>query len=75
MPRFDTPVRISFTHYRHTLADPDGLSVKAAVDTLVRSGILKDDSTKEVEEVSHRQVKIDKQEAERTVITVEAVEA
>ena len=57
MPRFDSLVRIMCTSYRNRLADPDGISYKAAIDGIVKTGILKDDSFKQVEEVRCKQVK------------------
>jgi len=68
--RFDTPVRLSFTHYRHNLADIDNLSVKAFIDGIVAGGILVDDSAKEVKSISHEQVKITKTETERTTLEI-----
>lgn len=69
---FTSPVRISVTHYRKKLADPDGLSTKAAVDGIVKLGILADDSTKEIQEpILHRQVKIQESDVERTVFEIE----
>jgi len=55
---------------RHRLADPDGISGKAAIDGLVSAGILSDDSAKQVAEVRHSQVKVSKADAEETVITL-----
>lgn len=57
MPRFDSLVRIMCTSHRNRLADPDGISYKAAIDGIVKAGILKDDSTKQIEEVRCKQVK------------------
>lgn len=54
---FNSRVRITFYHKRLRLADPDGLSGKAAIDAIVANGILPDDSAKYVEEVRHFQVK------------------
>ncbi len=69
-PRFDSPVRITFIHFRKRLADIDGLSGKAAIDGLVAAGILADDSPQQVAEVVNRQVK---GEPERTEIVIEEV--
>jgi hypothetical protein len=71
--RFDTQVCIDVVHYRYRLADPDGLSVKAAIDGIHKAGILIDDSAKEIEAISHRQIKIPRQEAERTTFTITEV--
>jgi Holliday junction resolvase RusA-like endonuclease len=70
---FNTPVRITVISYRSRLADADGVSAKAAIDGLVHSGILKDDSPKEVVEVRHVQHKVKNKEDERTEIEIEAV--
>ena len=69
-PAFDSPVRITFNHYRKRLCDIDGLSGKAALDGLVAAGILADDSPQQVAEVIHRQVK---GEPERTEIVIEEI--
>lgn len=72
-PWFDSPVSITFTHYRHRFCDVDNLSAKAAIDQLVASGILRNDSPKEVHEVRHRQVKINQTQEERTEILITEV--
>ena len=74
MQRFDAPVRISVHHYRHRLCDADGASIKAALDGIVQTGVLRDDSCKEIQEIRHRQIKIPKSENEKTVFRIEAVE-
>lgn len=58
-------VVIRFTHYRRKLADVDNFATKHFVDALVKDGLLRDDSPEEVEEVRHRQVKIEMWEEER----------
>ena len=70
MPRFDSPVRIRITHYRYRLADVDGCSTKAALDALVTAEVFAGDTTKEIEEVRHFQIKIPKSEQERTVFEI-----
>ena len=55
---------------RFRLADADGISGKAAIDGIVNSGLLPDDSSKYVEEVTYSQEKVSKKEGEETVITV-----
>ena len=42
-------------HRRHRLADPDGISIKAAIDGLVLAGILPDDSSKFISEITQSQ--------------------
>lgn len=71
MQRFDTPVRITIHSFRKRLADPDGVSGKAAIDGCVKAGLLVDDSAKEVWEVRYRQ---SQSETERTVIEIEEVD-
>lgn len=72
--RFDSPVSILVISYRVRLADPDGISAKAAIDGLVYFGILRDDSQKEVEEVRFRQVKVKNFSEEKTIIEIKVVE-
>lgn len=74
MQTFDSPVRVRVHSYRHRLADPDGVSAKAAIDGLVEAKILRDDSAVEIEEVSYRQTLIPEDEEERTEILVIEVE-
>ena len=69
-PTFDAQVDIRVDHYRCRLADPDGNSVKAAIDGLVHCGILRDDSAKEIREIRHFQIKVSRPEDERTEITI-----
>ena len=66
----DTSVRLRIISYRWRLADADGISAKAAIDGIVQKGVLKDDSTQFVKEVSYEQIKILHKEAERTVIEI-----
>ena len=65
--KVDTRFRIHFHSRRRRLTDPDGLYSKAALDGLVRGGILVDDSAKFVKEVSFSQ---EVSEREETIITV-----
>lgn len=73
MQAFDSPVRITVISYRKRLADPDGISAKAAIDGIVAEGLLRDDSAKEVREVRYRQVKVGRGEDEKTEIVIEEV--
>jgi len=68
--RLDPPCGIHIHSTRHRLADPDGISGKAAIDGLVLSGILPGDSAKFVKEVRTSQEKISRKEQEKTVITI-----
>ena len=52
---------------RRRLTDPDGIAAKAAIDGLVRGGLLTDDSAKTIKEVSFSQELSD---VEETVIEV-----
>jgi len=52
---------------RKRLADPDGISAKAAIDAIVEAGILADDKAEEVKEVTYSQ---EKGEPEHTTITL-----
>lgn len=65
--RFNTPVCIHIHSIRKRLADPDGISAKAAIDGIVQAGILVDDSAKYVKEVSYSQ---EKGVEEKTIITI-----
>ncbi len=71
---FDSPVNVTVHSYRYRLCDPDGISVKWALDAIVKAGILVDDKPENVKEVRFKQSKIPKTEDEKTVITLEAVE-
>lgn len=64
---FDTPVRIRITHYRKVLADADGPNAKWALDGIVKLGILRDDSTVEIESITPIQVQSD---VEKTVFEI-----
>ena len=70
---FDSRVSIHIHSRRKRLVDADGVSAKAAIDGIVHSGLLKDDSSEYVEEVSYSQEKIQKGEEEETIITIEEI--
>ena len=72
-PTFDTLVDIRIVSYRTRLADADGISGKAAIDGLVHAGVIRDDSPKEVREVSYAQIKVKNKEQEKTVIQIRRV--
>ena len=72
-PRFGSRVDIEFHSYRARLCDPDGVCAKYAIDALVRSGIISDDSAKEVNEVRYRQTKVKNHSEEKTEITITEV--
>lgn len=69
-PRLDTRCSLHIHSRRHRLADPDGISCKAAIDGLVLAGVLPDDSAKYVKEVTQSQEKISTKEIEETLITI-----
>lgn len=69
-PSFDAPVSLRIDHYRCRLADPDGLSAKAAIDGLVHCRVLLDDSAKEIVEIRHFQHKVNNPAEERTEIRI-----
>lgn len=64
-------VKIHIHSVRKRLADPDGLSGKAVIDGLVKTGVLPDDSLKYVSGVEFSQ---EKGSEEKTIITIEAAE-
>ena len=66
-PTFNSRVHIRVISYRRRNHDPDGLSVKAALDGLVALGILADDSSKQVASVSFESRK---EKDERTIIEI-----
>lgn len=55
--RFDAPVCVHVHSIRRRLADSDGVSAKAAIDGIVKAGILADDTAKHVKNVSYSQEK------------------
>lgn len=64
---FDSLVTITVISYRKRNHDPDGISVKAVLDGIVRAGILADDSTEQVKEVRFKSIK---SKEEKTIIEV-----
>jgi len=64
-------VRLHITHFRRRDGDIDNFSVKAIVDGIVQTGILSDDSTKQIKEIHHYFVKIKNHEEEKTEVVVE----
>ena len=71
MQRFDSPVCLTIHNYRHRLVDPDGISAKAAIDGIVKAGILIDDSPEQIKEIRFTQTKIKTKENEHTEIIIE----
>lgn len=70
-PIFDTQVSIRVHSYRTRLVDVDGCSAKYAIDGLVMGGVIANDTTKEVREVTYSQTKVQNKSEEKTVITIE----
>ena len=66
----DTRRSILITSYRYRPTDADGASGKAVIDGCVHRGILEDDSTEFVKEVRFKQVKIPKDQPERTIVEI-----
>lgn len=64
----DERVVVTFIVHRHKLIDPDNNYSKHFTDGIVESGLLRNDTSSEIEEVRYRQVKIPEWEQERTVI-------
>jgi len=65
--RFNSPVNIHIHSIRKRLCDADGISAKAAIDGLVKAGIIIDDAPVYVRQVSYSQEKC---KIERTIITL-----
>lgn len=63
-------VNIHIHSIRKRLVDPDGISGKAAIDGLVHAGVLEDDSSEFINQVSYSQ---EKGKEEKTIITIEEV--
>jgi hypothetical protein len=68
---FVARVSIEIVSYRVRLADPSGISEKAAIDGLVNCGVLANDSLREIQEpIIHRQVKVKNTSDEKTEIVI-----
>ncbi len=65
--RPDTRFNIHVISYRKLKHDPDGVSVKAVLDGIVRNGILADDSTEQVKSITFES-RISKEE--KTIIEI-----
>lgn len=66
----DTRVNIRVISYRKLRHDPDGISVKAVLDGLVRRGIFTDDSTEQIKSITFESKK---SKEEKTIIEIENV--
>ena len=63
----DSRVNIKVTSYRKRKHDPDGVSAKYVIDGLVRRGVLSDDSTQEIRQVTFKSIISDE---EKTIIEI-----
>jgi len=70
LPRFDTPVIVRVISYRKRKHDPEGVSVKAVLDGIVRAGILRDDSCEEIKKICFESRECEKGEKEKTIIEI-----
>ena len=66
--RSDTQYDVHVHSIRKRLGDVDGISAKAAIDGLVKSGLLTDDSAKHIREIKFTQEKCKKGEEEGTAL-------
>ena len=66
----DSRLIIAVTSYRWGKHDPDGVSCKAVLDGLIQCGILRDDSTDEIQKICLRSKKAKKKAMERTTIEI-----
>ena len=60
--------------FRHR-GDTDGPIFKWTLDSIVESGLLKDDTVQEVSEIRYKTTIIRKPEEERTVVTIQETNA
>lgn len=63
-------VSIHVRSFRRLNADPEGVSVKAALDGVVERGILADDSSKQVKAITFENITGCSKEEERTLIII-----
>ena len=74
-PAFSSLVYVFVNSFRHRLPDSDGISGKAAIDGLVRNGILEDDSPRFVKNTFYSCEKVPMAEKEKTVIVIQTVDS
>jgi hypothetical protein len=67
----DTRACIHVRSFRRLNGDPDGVSVKAAIDGIVERGILPDDSSKQISSVTFESITGCKEEQTIILITKE----
>lgn len=68
--RLDSQCSIHVHSLRYRLTDTDGVSAKAVIDGIVKTGLLADDSSEQVKKITFSQEKIPKSESEKTIITI-----
>lgn len=68
--RLDTRVSINIHSRRYRLTDPDGISAKAVLDGMVKTGILADDTAKQIKQITFSQEQISKSKEEETIVTI-----
>lgn len=67
----DTQCSIHIHSKRRRLADPDGISGKYLIDGFVNTKLLRDDSAKQIKQVTFSQEKISKGDEEKTIVIIE----
>ena len=72
--RPDGPYRIVVVEYRHRQADTDGACFKYVLDALVSAGVCQDDDAETIGKIEKEQIKIAKDQLEKTVIRIYAYE-
>ena len=68
--RLDSQCCLHFHSKRYRLADPDGLSAKAVIDGIVKTGLLRDDTAQQIKQITYSQEKIKKDKQEETIVTI-----
>ena len=70
-PTLVAPCRLHIHSKRRRLVDADGVSAKAAIDSLVLAGLLEDDGPSHIDtSISYSQEKVSKEEIEETIILI-----
>jgi len=71
---FDKKVHITVHSIRRGRPDRDAVSIKAALDELVKMQVLKDDTTEEVANIDYTFENVKRGQEEKTIITIEEIE-
>jgi Holliday junction resolvase RusA-like endonuclease len=66
--KINNKVNVVIVSYRHERADADGPCAKALLDSLVRLGVLPDDSQDWIEEIIHVSKEVEKKKPEKTIL-------